>query len=42
LDRHAIARQKYTPPWYPEQFRLRLLGIEEGQRTSLYEGSKVP
>jgi hypothetical protein len=40
LDRHAIVRQKYSPPWYPEQFRLRLLGIEEGQRTSLYEASR--
>jgi hypothetical protein len=35
LDRYPIVRREYTPPWFPERFRLRMLGVEEGQRTAL-------
>ena len=36
LDRYPIVRREYTPPWYPERFRLRMLGVADGERTSLY------
>jgi len=36
LDQYPIERREYTPPWFPERFRMKMLGVEEGQRTSLY------
>jgi hypothetical protein len=36
LDQHPIVRREYTPPWFPDRFRMRIMGVEDGERTSLY------
>ena len=39
LDQYPIERREYTPPPFPERFRLRMLGVEDGERTSLYRSA---
>ena len=36
LDQYPIVLREYSPPWYPERFRMRMIGVHDGERTSLY------